>query len=132
MTAYRWLVPLCACIAFSGCATVSGMKEDVAGLFGSKDKGQPALDAGAKAFEDGEYREAQKQLQTSLDAGLGKSNQARAHKYLAFIYCVTDRMQQCRSEFGKALDADPSFELRDDEVGHPVWGPAFRAVKAGR
>jgi len=24
---------------------------------------------------------------------------------------------------------DSSFDLRDDETGHPIWGPAFRSVK---
>jgi hypothetical protein len=28
-----------------------------------------------------------------------------------------------------ALEVDSSFDLRDDEAGHPVWGPAFRSVK---
>jgi hypothetical protein len=39
-------------------------------------------------------------------------------------------MQQCRDEFKKALEIDSSFELREDEAGHPIWGPAFRGVKA--
>jgi Tfp pilus assembly protein PilF len=131
MTAFRWIVPLCACVALSGCATVAGMKEDVSGLF-QTNKGQKEYDAGVKAYEDGDYREATKQLQAGLDVGLNKTSQVRAHKLLAFTYCVTDRMQLCREEFGKALDIDPSFELRDDEAGHPVWGPVFRAVKAKR
>jgi hypothetical protein len=37
---------------------------------------------------------------------------------------------QCRDEFRKALDLDPSFDLRENEAGHPIWGPAFRSVKA--
>src|SRR5579864_471683 len=101
MTACRWIAPLLACAALAGCATVSGMKEDVSGLFQSS-KGQKELDAGVKAYDDGDYPQAVKQLQASLDAGLsGKTNVARAHKYLAFTYCVTERISQCRDQFGK-------------------------------
>ena len=39
-------------------------------------------------------------------------------------------MQPCREEFRKALDIDPSFELSEDEAGHPVWGSVFRGLKS--
>jgi len=54
----------------------------------------------------------------------------RAHKYLAFIHCAAGQVQQCRDEFRKVLEIDPSFDLRDDEAGHPTWGPVFRSMKA--
>jgi Tfp pilus assembly protein PilF len=117
-------VPLLACLALSACASLGG-------LFQSK--GQKQLDAGVSAYEEGEYAEASKLLQGSLDGGLsGTSDKVRAHKYLAFIHCVSNRVPQCRDEFRKALDLDPKFELRDDEAGHPVWGPAFRSAKTVR
>jgi Tfp pilus assembly protein PilF len=126
MTHYRWLPPVLACLALSGCAS---FREDLAAAFSSR--GERELEFGVKAYEDGEYPYAARLLQASLDAGVrGRSNQARAHKFLAFMHCVSSRMQQCRDEFRKALDIDPSFELREDEAGHPVWGPVFRSVKA--
>ena len=126
MSHYRWLPPVLACLALSGCASLG---EDLAGAFSSK--GERELGFGVKAYEDGEYPYAARLLQASLDAGLrGRSNQARARKFLAFIHCASSRTQQCREEFRKALDADPSFELREDEAGHPVWGPVFRGVKS--
>ncbi len=112
----------------SACGAFRTFNEDVAGMFSTR--GQRELEAGVKAYEDGEYTYSAKLLQTSLDSGLrGAANQVRAHKYLAFLHCAAGRTQQCRDEFRKALDVDPGFDLRDDEVGHPVWGPVFRGLK---
>jgi Tfp pilus assembly protein PilF len=91
------------------------------------------LDNGIRSYEDGEYKVAAKQLQVALDLGLDtKRDQAKAHKYLAFIVCVSGREKSCRDEFQKALDADPEFELEPAEAGHPIWGPVLRSVKAER
>lgn len=92
-------------------------------------KGEPVLAAGIHNYEDGKYDDAAKALQGALDLGLDKSDQVRAHKYLAFIHCASAREKQCREEFKKALDIDPSFELKPAEAGHPIWGPVFRSVK---
>lgn len=117
-----------ACLALPGCASLKNFNEDVAGIFSTS--GQRELDVGVKAYEDGEYPYAARLLQTSLDAGLrGTTNRVRAHKYLAFLHCATNRIQQCRDEFRKILEIDSSFDLREDESGHPVWGPVFRSVK---
>jgi hypothetical protein len=56
----------------------------------------------------------------------------KAHKYLAFIHCVSDRAAACRDEFRKALAIDSKLNLTAAEAGHPTWGPVFRSVKAGR
>jgi Tfp pilus assembly protein PilF len=118
MTDYRRLASLLVCLVMSGCGTFSS-------------KGETDLEFGIRAYEDGEHAYSARLLQLSLDSGLrGTSNRVRAHKYLAFIHCAASRVQQCRDEFRKALEIDPSFDLRDDEAGHPIWGPAFRSVKA--
>ena len=96
-------------------------------------KGEPDLNKGIRSYEDGEYKTSAKQLQAALDLGLdAKRDQAKAHKYLAFINCVSGREKSCRDEFRKALDADPKFDLEPAEAGHPVWGPVLRSVKAER
>ena len=96
-------------------------------------KGELELQQGVKSYEDGEYKTASRQLQSALDLGLeSKRDQAKAHKYLAFIVCVTGREKACRDEFNKALDADPNFQLDPSEASHPVWGPALKRVKAQR
>jgi Tfp pilus assembly protein PilF len=99
-------------------------------LFASN-KGEDELQFGVRAYEDGEIAYSAKLLQESLDAGLRwNSDRVRAHKYLAFIHCASGRIPQCRDEFKKALDLDSSFDLRENEAGHPTWGPVFRSVKA--
>ena len=89
------------------------------------------LDAGVKSYEDGDYKTAAKHLQDALDMGLASpADQARAHKYLAFMVCVNGREKPCRDEFRKALEADPAFALAPAEAGHPVWSQVVRSVKA--
>jgi Tfp pilus assembly protein PilF len=95
--------------------------------------GEQVLERGIASYEDGEYRAAERQLQTALDMGLAApGDQAKAHKYLAFIHCAAGRAKRCREEFRKALGAEPSFDLEPAEAGHPAWGPMFRSVKANR
>lgn len=128
-----------AILAFAGALVLAGcqsepfrnMQADIQGLFGSS-KGEAALAAGIRQYEDGSYPEAAKQLQSAIDQGLGQADRAKAHKYLAFIHCVSGRTSACREEFRKALAADPAFELPPAEAGHPTWGPVYRSVKAGR
>jgi len=99
----------------------------------TSNKGESDLDRGIRSYEDGEYKTSAKQLQAALDLGLEAiRDQAKAHKYLAFIACASGRKTSCRDEFNKALDADPKFDLGPAEGGHPIWGPVWRNVKAQR
>lgn len=115
-------------ILAGGCGTTP--LKNVTDLFRSE--GVQKLSEGIRNYEDGNYSDAMKNLRSALDSGLSNAEQAQAHKYLAFIHCVSGRERQCRDEFRRALDADPSFELEPAEAGHPTWGPAFRTVKARR
>ncbi len=114
----------------AGCesATVKSIQQDFKTLF-QISKGAQDLADGIKQYEDANYSEAARLLQSSLDQGLGKDDQVKAHKYLAFIHCISGREQRCRDEFRAALKIDPSFELAANEAGHPMWGPAFRSAK---
>jgi Tfp pilus assembly protein PilF len=99
----------------------------------SPSKAQQQLVQGIQSYDDGERKLAAKQIQAALDLGLeAKRDQAKAHKYLAFIVCVTGREKVCREQFRKALDADPAFDLEPAEAGNPVWSAALRSVKAER
>ena len=94
--------------------------------------GPSALSAGLKLYEAGEYEESAKNLQGAIELGVPDKQRADAHKYLAFIHCASNRERQCREEFRKALAVDPALELGPAEASHPVWGPIFRSLKAGK
>jgi len=96
----------------------------------TKFKAENMLDKGIRAYDDGDYKVAARNIQGALDAGLTTHSQARAHKYLAFINCISGQQAQCRDEFKKALEIEPKLELKTEEAGHPIWGPVFRSVKA--
>jgi len=83
-------------------------------------------------YEAGDYDASAKSFQGAINEGLADKELASAHKHIAFIHCAANRERQCREEFRKALAVDPALELAPAEAGHPVWGPIFRSVKAGR
>ncbi len=124
------LVAASAVFLLGACET---MKAD-GGLFKANPfQSNPAeqkLASGIKSYEEGDYKSSQVALQGALNMGLtGKGDQTVAYKYLAFIDCVSGREKQCRDEFKKAMEIDPSFDLKPAEAGHPIWGPVFRSVK---
>lgn len=94
-------------------------------------KAEQEMNLGIHNYEDGNYKIAAGNLQNALDGGLTSlADQLVAHKYLAFIYCVSGEKLACRGEFKRILKIDPKFQLTPAEAGHPLWGPVFRAVKA--
>jgi Tfp pilus assembly protein PilF len=91
--------------------------------------GEKALLAGIRAYEEAQYSEAEKSLTEGLAAGFTvKKDASLAHKYLAFIYCTSERTEDCKKSFLAARAADPSFNLTKKEVGHPQWGPVYKQV----
>lgn len=86
---------------------------------------------GIKNYENGEYNTAAVNFQNALSGGLSTTaDQITAHKFLAFIYCVSKEKMACRGEFKEILTLNPKFDLTPAEAGHPIWGPVFREVKA--
>jgi tetratricopeptide (TPR) repeat protein len=95
-----------------------------------RERAHEQLALGVKQYEAGEFDNAVKSLNASLDHGLlTKVEQSRARKYLAFSYCVSSREPQCRDEFRKAFEINPDFALTPAEDGHPIWGPVYRSVR---
>ena len=90
---------------------------------------EKALLSGMRAYEEAQYPEAEKFLTVALAAGFTvKKDASLAHKYLAFIYCTSARMEECKQAFLAARAADPTFSLTKKEVGHPQWGPVYQQV----
>jgi hypothetical protein len=97
---------------------------------------QPAERAfinGMRFYEDGQYERAEVMFKRALSEGLRDRNDvAAANKHLAFIACAYDRAAECEAAFRAAFAADPGFRLTDAEVGHPLWGPVYKKVAAGK
>jgi hypothetical protein len=86
-----------------------------------------ALADGLKSYQAGQYRQAESQLKTSLQAGLkAPADVANANKHLAFIYCTSKRDAPCAAAFKAAKAADPSFALTKAEAGHPMWAKTYK------
>lgn len=131
-TTARLLTAVAAVLLVASCSSepVRAVKGAMQGAF--QPRGDKLLADGIRQFEDASYPAATRSLQGALADGLSTPNQVKAHKYLAFIHCVSDRRPQCQEEFRKALELDPTLELSPAEAGHPSWGPAFRAAKSRR
>jgi Tfp pilus assembly protein PilF len=88
-----------------------------------------SLFEGIRAYDDGQYPQAEAALRKALDSGLRSGrDQASAHKLLAFITCTSERLAECEAAFRAARAADPGFALSRSEAGHPVWGPVYKKV----
>src|SRR6185312_5870168 len=95
-----------------------------------RQRAQASLASGVTEYDAGEYPKAESDLNEALAHGLlAKTDQSRARKLLAFIYCTSNREAQCRDEFRKAFEINPDFSLTPAEDGHPVWGPVYRDVR---
>ncbi|MBC7938832.1 MAG: TssQ family T6SS-associated lipoprotein [Chitinophagaceae bacterium] len=86
-----------------------------------------ALIEGIRAYDEGQYGQAEAALRKALAGGLqSPRDRASAHKLLAFITCTSDRETLCEAAFRAARAADPSFALGKSEAGHPQWGPVYQ------
>lgn len=86
-----------------------------------------ALFEGMRAYDDGQYTQAEAALRSALQQGLkSPRDQATAHKLLAFITCTSNRVPDCEAAFRAARAADAGFVLSRSEAGHPAWGPVYR------
>jgi len=119
------LITFLAANLAAGCAT-SSFRD----FFVTRTAGSSYLEEGIRNYEEGNYRTSARRLQYGLEEGLTRPDRVKAHKYLAFIACVSGQQLTCREEFSIALELDPSFELEPAEAGHPIWGPVYRSVKA--
>lgn len=119
-----WTLAAACAALLGGCAQMPAQTVGITEL--AERPAERALLAGIRAYEDARYPQAEKQLNEALQAGLASpKDQAAAHKYLAFIYCTSQRAAQCEAAFRAARAADPGFALGKSEAGHPLWGPVY-------
>ena len=119
-----------ALAALAGCATPPPPAPPPTGLAEVMERpAERALLEGIRAYDDGQYAQAEKALRQALADGLQSArDRATAHKLLAFITCTSDRLADCQAEFREARAADASFALSRSEAGHPVWGPVYKSL----
>ena len=117
-------------IALAGCAAPPPAAPPPSGLAELMEKpGERALIEGIRAYDDGQYPQAEAALRKALGSGLASArDKASAHKLLAFITCTSERLAECETQFRAARSADPAFALNRSEAGHPLWGPVYRKV----
>lgn len=113
----------------AGCVTLPAAAPPVGLTDLMQRPAERALLDGMRAYEDGQYAQAEAALRQALASGLRSGrDRASAHKLLAFITCTSERMAECEAAFRAARAADPDFALSRPEAGHPLWGPVYRQV----
>jgi Tfp pilus assembly protein PilF len=117
------VLPIAACLAACVATPNSGLSEVM------QRPAERALLTGLRAYDDGQYADAESELNKALATGLvSAKDRATAHKHLAFVYCTSQRPKPCEDAFRAARAADPAFALTRAEAGHPLWGPVYKRV----
>ena len=123
------LIVLAAAALAAGCAAPPPAPKPTGLAEVMERPAERALFDGIRAYDDGQYAQAEKALRTALADGLQSArDRATAHKLLAFITCTSERLADCEQQFREARAADASFALSRSEAGHPVWGPVYKSV----
>ena len=91
MSNIRILLFIVIAFSLSACAEMSKVKEKVGGLL-QPSPAEQKLAGGVKSYEDGDYKSSLEALREADKMGLSRyADKITAHKYMAFIYCITDR-----------------------------------------
>ena len=131
-----WAIVLLLAATLTGCVTPppappQPVAASVAALY--QRPAERALIMGLSLYEQAAFDRAEQSFQAALKGGLAdKQDAATAYKYLAFIACAFNRLDECAQDFRAAFAADDKFALTDSEAGHPIWGPVFKRVAAER
>jgi tetratricopeptide (TPR) repeat protein len=92
------------------------------------EKSEEALRQGIALYEKGDFEQAIQRLSGAYwiwDAASPVAVKVKAHKYIAFSYCVTNREEQCQAQFEHAIRLDRHFILAEAERGHPMWWKTY-------
>ncbi len=129
---------LAVVLAMQGCASRRAAVQPIppphVGLAEVLDRpAERALLEGWRAYDDGQYVQAEAALTAALAGDLnGSRDRAMAYKLLAFMACASGRPTVCETMFRAAFDADATFRLVRAEQGHPLWGPVYQRVLLAR
>ncbi len=129
--ALRWSTCVAPFVLLAACAQAPVVKPpEPLGLMDITERpAERALLNGLRAYDDGQYPEAERQLNDALKVGLvSAKDRAAAQKHLAFVYCTSRRESLCETAFRAARAAYPAFALSKSEAGHPVWGPVYKRL----
>lgn len=128
MLALALLVSGCATLAaLEGPATTDQVEADPSNVPGAA---QRELAVGVDLYDKGEYVAAIRSLLTSGEIWRGPlETRVTAQKYVAFSHCLLNRPEPCKQSFSDLLRMKPDFELAAAEIGHPLWGAAFKQAK---
>ena len=117
-------VPLVLAAVLAGCALEPPKPVGVTEV--AERPAERALMGAMRAYDDADYPAVERQADEALRLGLRSPRDlATAHKLRAFVYCTSNRLAACETEFRAARKADPAFALTKAEAGHPVWGPVY-------
>jgi len=120
-------------VALAGCAQVPPPTTPAQDALPEQSPGDRSLEQGVQLYQSARYDAAETVLKAALLQGISNGpDVARAHKFLAFIYCTSKRETLCAGAFRSAREADSAFELSKVEAGHPLWGPVYRKAMATR
>ena len=123
------LLPIALALLLAGCAAPPPPPKPTGLAEVMERPAERALLDGIRAYDDGQYTQAEPLLRKALAEGLQSARaRATAHKLLAFITCTSERLADCEQQFREARAADASFALSRSEAGHPVWGPVYKSV----
>jgi Tfp pilus assembly protein PilF len=123
------LLPITLALLLAGCAAPPPPPKPTGLSEVMERPAERALLDGIRAYDDGQYTQAEPLLRKALADGLqSQRDRATAHKLLAFITCTSDRLADCQQQFRDARAADASFALSRSEAGHPVWGPVYKSL----
>ena len=115
----RMMLFIAAAFLLSACSAMDKVKGGVGSLL-QPSSAKQKLASGVKSYEEGDYKSSLEALREAEKMGLSRTeDKITARKYKAFIYCVTDRKNQCRHEFEDIFEDDRNFDLRPAEAGHP-------------
>ena len=125
--AWRLALVVIGAVVLHGCQSTPPQTTGIAVLY--ERPAERALVDGIRLYDSGEFERAEASLHAAIGANLSDPHDvAVAYKYLAFIACAFNRGTECALDFTSAFNADPSFRLKDAEIGHPLWGPVYRRV----